>query len=123
MGANIIPFDEVSFRLVPLLVRVWAPRGTKPRGIFFWSSKKCNLFGALVNGRVQYGWYDRLNATAFITFLQRFVATLDVTKTHVFIFDNAPAHRAKKTRTYLESLPTNIHVEFLPPYKIGRAHV
>ena len=116
MGANIIPFDEVSFRLVPRLARVWAPRGSKPRGTFFWSNKKRNLFGALINGRVYYDWFDRLNATAFILFLQRFVATLDMTKTYVFIFDNAPAHKAKKTEAYLESLPVNIHVEFLPPY-------
>lgn len=75
-----------------------------------------NLFGALVNGRVHYDWYDKLNANAFIMFLQKFVATLDMTKTYVFIFDNAPAHKAKKTQTYLEGLPKNIHIEFLPPY-------
>jgi hypothetical protein len=28
-----------------------APKGTKPIGTYFWSDKKANIFGALINGK------------------------------------------------------------------------
>lgn len=75
------------------------------------------MFGALVDGKELYNeWFDKLNTTAFIAFVQRFVATLDPTKKYVFIFDNGPAHRSKKSKEFLNTLGKNIFVEFLPPY-------
>lgn len=110
-------FDEASFRLVPKLTRVWAPRGTRPKGVFWWSNKKANIFGALIDGNeLYYEWYEHLNATTFIEFITRFVTTLDPTKTYVFVFDNAPAHKAKKTQTFLATLAPNILIERLPTY-------
>jgi transposase len=107
----------VSFRLVPTLKRVWFPKGRQPEGTFWWSKAKLNLFGALIDGKeMYYEWYDRLNTVSFLSFMQRFVATLDTKRKYVFIFDNAPAHKSKKAQHYLAALPKNLFVEFLPPY-------
>ena len=117
MGCTIVNFDEVTFRLVPFLRKVWALKGSKPKGIFWWCNKKVNMFGALVNGKKLYHeWYNRLNAHAFLDFVKRFVKTLDKNKKYVFVLDNAPAHKAKITKKYLYSLGHNIFVEFLPTY-------
>jgi transposase len=96
---------------------VWAPIGTKPKGMFWWSNKKANMFGALVDGkRLYYEWYEKLNAHAFLEFIKRFVVTLDKNKKYVFVFDNGPAHKAKMSKEFLYSLGENIFIEFLPPY-------
>ncbi len=63
-----------------------------------------------------YEWYEKLNAHFFIQFLQRFITTLNPNKKYVFILDNAPAHKAKKTIEFIKSISKNIYIEFLPPY-------
>ena len=104
-------------RLVPFLRKIWALKGTKPKGIFWWSNKKANMFGALIDGKTLYHeWYDKLNANSFIEFMKRFVETLDKNKKYVFVFDNGPAHKAKKSIGFLNGLGENIFIEFLPPY-------
>jgi len=116
MGCTIVNFDEATFRLVPFIRKVWAAKGSKPVGKFWWSNKKANIFGALVDGRMlYYEWYEKLNAHAFIDFMQRFVATLDKNKKYIFVFDNAPAHKAKISKKYLKTIE-NVFIEFLPPY-------
>ncbi len=118
MVASIVTFDEVTFRLVPVNQRIWAKRGSKPRLPFWFSNQKANLFGALIDGRKMYfEWFEKLNATYFIEFMTRFVSTLDKNKKYVFILDNAPAHKAKKSLEFLKTLKEqNIFVEFLPTY-------
>jgi len=54
VGHKIITFDEASFRLVPVYRRVWFIKGKRPQGVFFWSNKKINILGALVNGKELY---------------------------------------------------------------------
>ena len=116
MGCTIVNFDETSFRLVPVNRRIWAISGSKPKGLFWWSNKKVNLFGALIDGKeLYYEWYDKLNAHSFIDFMKRFVKKLDKNKKYVFVFDNAPAHKAKMSLEFLNSLE-NVFIEFLPPY-------
>jgi transposase len=63
-----------------------------------------------------YEWYEKLDADYFIQFIKRFVTTLDKKQKYVFILDNAPAHKAKKSKKFLASLGDNIFVEYLPPY-------
>ncbi len=117
MDCTFINFDEVTFRLVPFIRKVWALKGSKPDGLFWWCNKKANLFGALIEGKeLYYEWYDKLNTNSFIDFMKRFVMTLDKEKKYVFVFDNAPAHKSKKSQEYLASLGKNIFIEFLPPY-------
>ncbi len=118
MAASIVTFDEVTFRLVPVKQRIWAIKGSRPRLPFWFSSQKANLFGALIDGQEMYfEWFDKLNATYFIEFMKRFVSALDKNKKYVFILDNAPAHKAKKSLEFLKTLEgNNIFVEFLPKY-------
>ncbi|MDT8413712.1 MAG: transposase [Vicingaceae bacterium] len=102
---------------MPFLRKVWAAKGSRPKGTFWWSNKKANLFGALIDGKeLYYEWYDKLNAHYFIDFMKCFIDTLDKNKKYVFVFDNAPAHRAKISQKYLESLGKHIFIEFMPPY-------
>lgn len=102
---------------MPIARKVWAESGTRPKGIFWWSNKKANMFGALINGKkLHYEWYNNLNAHSFVEFLTRFVQTLDISKKYVFVLDNGPAHRAKMSQVYMQSLGANIMIEFLPPY-------
>jgi len=83
---------------------------------FWFSSKKANIFGALIDGKeLIYDWYNRLNAKAFIEFLKKLIAQLP-DGLYVFILDNAPAHRAKMTKEFIGSLGKNIFIEYLPPY-------
>ena len=116
MDCTIINFDEASFRLVPIIQKIWVKRGSKP-GIPFWfSSKKANIFGALIDGKeMVYDWFDKLNAKSFIEFLKKLMTKLPKKK-YVFVLDNAPAHKAKITMQYLEQLGENIYIEFIPPY-------
>ncbi len=117
MGAKIVNFDEATFRLVPIKQRIWAAKGSKPASPFWFSNTKANIFGALIDGQqMYYEWYDKLNADYFISFIKNFVNTLDKNQKYVFIFDNAPAHKAKKSKEFLASLGTNIFVEYLPTY-------
>jgi transposase len=117
VGCKIVNFDEATFRLVPVKKRIWAKKGSKPRLPFWFSNTKANIFGALVNGqKLYYEWFDKLNSDYFIEFMKRFVKTLNQNQKYVFIFDNAPAHKSKKSREFLDSLGENIFIEYLPPY-------
>ena len=116
MDCTIINFDEATFRLVPIKQRVWAKKGSKPQLPFWFSSTKSNIFGALIDGKKMfYDWYQKLNAHSFIEFLKKLTAYLPKGK-YVFILDNAPAHKAKITKKYMESLGDNVFIEYLPPY-------
>jgi len=117
MDCIFVNFDEVTFRLVPFLRRVWALKGTKPEGLFWWCSKKASMFGALIDGKkLHYEWYCRLNTTSFLDFMERFVPALEKDKKYVFVFDNGHAYKSKRSQEYLRSLGENIFIEFLPPY-------
>ena len=110
-------FDEASFRLVPVYKRVWFMKGQKPRGVFFWSNKKLNIFGALVGGqKLFYEFYTSMNSLTFWAFLDHFIQTLTKKKKYVFVLDNAPYHKSSVIQEYLTELGPNIKVEFLPPY-------
>ncbi len=117
MGVSIITFDEASFRLVPVYKKVWFFKGEKPKGVFFWSNKKINIFGALIDGKkLHYEFYDSMNTLTYMAFLSGFVKNLRRKKRYVFLFDNAPYHKSSSIMKYLAELDRNISVEFFPPY-------
>lgn len=116
MDRTIINLDEATFRLVPIKQKIWAPVGSKPKLPFWFSSAKANIFGALIGGKQMfYDWYNKLNAHSFVDFLNKLIAYLPNGK-YVFILDNAPAHKAKMTKIFLDSLNDDFYYEFLPPY-------
>jgi len=102
---------------VPYLRRVWAVKGSKPRGIYYKCKDKVNIFGALIDGKkIKYEWYEKLNSSSFCNFLRKLKSRLPQNTKYVLILDNGPCHRSKKTKQFLYSLGKGFYIEFLPPY-------
>ena len=116
MGYSIVTFDEAGFRLVPVYRRVWFFKGQKPKGVFFWSNKKLEIFGALIDGKkLFYEFYDALNSLTFKAFISNFVESLPKRKKFIFLLDNARYHKTAPIMNYLSKF-SRIKVEFFPPY-------
>jgi len=115
VGYSIITFDEAGLRLVPVYRRVWYTKGERPEGVFFWSNKRINIFGALINGRdFYYQFYESMNTLTYLIFLWNFINQLPEGN-YVFLFDNASYHKSSMIRKFLNRF-NNIIVEFFPPY-------
>jgi transposase len=59
-----------------------------------------------------------VNADVFIEFLKRLIA--GAARTIFLIVDRGPAHRAKKTKAFVETLGGKLRLFFLPPYSPDR---
>jgi transposase len=59
-----------------------------------------------------------VNAAVFIEFLKRLTA--GAKRTIFLIGDRGPAHRAKKTKAFVETLGGKLRLFFLPPYSPDR---
>ena len=59
-----------------------------------------------------------VNAHVFIEFLKRLIAGAE--RTIFLIVDRGPAHRAKKTKAFVETLGGRLRLFFLPPYSPDR---
>lgn len=117
MGFVIVAFDEVKFQLEPVYKRIWFPRGEKPKGAFFWSSKKLLTFGALTSKhRFFYDFYESQNSLTFRSFLRNFIKTLSRKNKYVFILDNVGFHKTQPVLNLLNEYSSFIKVEFLPTY-------
>ena len=117
MGAILIAFDEAKFQLGPEYKRIWFPKGKKPKGAFFWTSKKLLTFGALTsNHKFFYEFYDVQNSLTFRHFLRYVIGKLSRRKKYVFILDNAGFHKTQTVRNLLNEYSSFIFVEYLPPY-------
>lgn len=116
MDHTIVCFDECAFRLVPVYRKIWFLKGKKPNGLFFWSNKKLNVFGAYIEGKkLFYEFHIAQNSLTYLAFLSSFVETLDEKRKYVFILDNAGWHKTEVIRKFLAK-QKNIKVEYLPPY-------
>ena len=117
MGFILVAFDEAKFQLQPEFKRIWFPKGEKPKGVFFWCSKKLLTFGALTSKhKFFYEFYDSQNSLTFCAFLREFIETLDRKQNYVFILDNAGYHKTQPVRSLLAEYESFISVEYLPPY-------
>ena len=117
MGFIIVAFDEVKFQLEPVYKRIWFPSGEKPKGAFFWSSKKLLIFGALTSShRFFYEFYDSQNSLTFRHFLRQVIRRLSRKKKYVFILDNVAFHKTQPVRNLLNEYSSFISIEYLPPY-------
>lgn len=95
---------------------MWFLRGKKPVAKFFWSNKKINVFGALMqNGKLFCEQFDAQNSLTYKAFLSDFIDSIDMNKKYIFILDNASYHKTNVIKNYLAKF-NNIKVEFLPPY-------
>ena len=116
MGYSIVTFDEAGFRLVPVYKKVWFFKGEKPKGIFFWSNKKINIIGALIDGKdFFYEWHTSLNSVTFYIFINNFLEKYPEQK-FVFVLDNAGYHKTYPIADLLQEHKDRIKIEFLPPY-------
>jgi transposase len=61
---------------------------------------------------------DGVNAAVFIAFLKRLIA--GAKRTILLVVDRGPAHRAKKTQAFVETLGGKLRLFFLPPYSPDR---
>ena len=59
-----------------------------------------------------------VNADVFIEFLKRLISGVE--RTIFLIVDRGPAHRAKKTKAFVETLGGKLRLFFLPPYSPDR---
>ena len=59
-----------------------------------------------------------VNTGVFIQFLKRLIA--GAKRTIFLIVDRGPAHRAKKTKAFVETLGGKLQLFFLPPYSPER---
>ena len=59
-----------------------------------------------------------VNAVAFIEFLKRLL--IGASRPIFLIVDRGPAHRAKKTKAFIDTLSGRLKLFFLPPYSPDR---
>ena len=113
----LVALDEVSFQLITSYKRIWFLKREKPRGAFFWSSKKLLTFTALTSEhKFYYEFYAAQNSIIFCDFLRTVMDQLDKNKKYVFIMDNAAFHKTQLVRDLVEESSSWIKMEFIPPY-------
>lgn len=115
-GGRIFFLDEAGVRSDAVLGRTWAPRGKTPEVATSGQRQSVNAISA-VSPRGEF-WYqiytERLNASAFVEFLKRFMKGR---QGPIFlVLDGHPSHRAKLVQQYVASLKGKLELHFLPGY-------
>lgn len=106
--------DEARLGLKPVLRRVWAPRGERPRSLHDPRYEWLWVYAAVhpVTGRVFWLVLPQLAAEMMQLFLDAFAAEhATAGKRVVLVVDGAPAHRAKSLR-----VPERLTLVSLPAY-------
>ena len=116
LGAKIFFLDEAGFQSDPPLGRTYGLKGQTPVVRTSGRRQSLNVISA-VNARGEFwavSYPGKLNAEAFVAFLQNFV---DSQRGKVFlVVDGHPAHKAKIVKAYLKRLQGRLELHFLPPY-------
>jgi transposase len=116
VGATIFFADEAGVRSDHHAGRTWAKKGQTPVVSSTGARFGLNLISAVsAQGEVRFMTVEgRVNAEVFIQFLKRLIVGA---KGPIFlIVDGHPAHRAKKTLRYVESVQDRLRLFFQPPY-------
>ena len=115
-GAKIFFLDEAGFQSDPPLGRTYGLKGTTPVVQTSGQRQSLNVISA-VNARGEFWaatYTGKLNAEAFVAFLQNF---LKGRQGKVFlVVDGHPAHKANLVKRYVQSLAGRLELHFLPPY-------
>src|SRR3984885_14260904 len=101
--------------------RSWGKRGETPVVATTGARHAMSLLSAITSkGRMRFmiKAAGGVNAEVFIEFLKRLL--VGATRPIFLIVDRGPAHRAKKTRAFVESLGGRLRLFFLPPYSPDR---
>jgi transposase len=101
--------------------RSWGKRGETPVVATTGARHAMSLLSAITSkGRMRFmvKATGGVNAAVFIEFLKRLL--VGATRPIFLIVDRGPAHRAKKTQAFVESLGGRLRLFFLPPYSPDR---
>jgi len=115
-GAMIFFLDEAGFQSDPPLGRTYGLKGKTPVVVTSGQRQSINVISAL-NARGEFWaatYTGKLNAEAFVAFLQNFMRARSG---KVFlVVDGHPAHKANIVKQYVQSLKGSLELHFLPPY-------
>lgn len=120
-GAEIYFGDAAHIRSDHHAGRTWGKRGETPVVVATGARHSMSLISAITSkGHMRFMIKDKggVNAEVFIEFLKRLIA--GATNPIFLIVDRGPAHIAKKTRSYVESLGGKLQLFHLPPYSPDR---
>jgi transposase len=101
--------------------RTWGKKGETPVVETTGARHGMSLISAITaRGHMRFMIKEKggVNAEVFIEFLKRLVT--GATRPIILIVDRGPAHIAKKTRAFVESLSGKLRLFYLPPYSPDR---
>lgn len=120
-GAEIYFGDAAHLRSDHHAGRTWGKKGTTPIVESTGARYGMSLISAVTSkGHMRFMVKDKggVNASVFIDFLRRLVAGAE--HPIFLIVDRGPAHIAKKTRAFVETLGGTLKLFYLPPYSPDR---
>ena len=120
-GAGIYFGDAAHIRSDHHAGRTWGKQGETPVVATTGARHVMSLISAITaNGRMRFMVKPAggVNAGVFIEFLKRLLA--GATRRIVLIVDRGPAHRAKQTKAFVDTLGGRLQLFFLPPYSPDR---
>jgi len=101
--------------------RTWGKKGETPIVLSTGQRRGMSMISAITSrGHLRFMVLEdgSVNADAFIEFIKRLL--VGVKRKIFLIVDGGPAHRAKKTKAFVESLQGKLRLFFLPPYSPDR---
>jgi transposase len=116
LGATIFFLDEAGFQSDPPLGRTYGLKGHTPIVVTSGQRQSINVISAVTaRGEFWAATYTgKLNAEAFVAFLQNFMKGR---RGKAFlVVDGHPAHKANIVKQYVQSLKGRLELHFLPPY-------
>ena len=120
-GADIYFGDAASIRSDHHAGTTWGKKGDTPIVPTTGARHSLSLISAITSkGHMRFMIKEKggVNADVFIEFLKRLL--VGSTKPIFLVVDRGPAHRAKKTKAFVETLGGKLELFFLPPYSPDR---
>jgi transposase len=116
-GQTIVFMDEAGFRLLPALVRTYAPRGQTPILKIPFSHDHLSIMGAVTLAGQLFTWIQdhSVKGPDVVRFLKHLLASIP--GKILLIWDNLPAHRGRAVKDFLASGVTKrLTLKALPSY-------
>ena len=120
-GADIYFGDAAHIRSDHHSGRTWGKRGETPVVVATGARHGMSLISAITSrGHMRFMILEKgsVDANVFIEFLKRLIA--GAKRTIYLIVDRGSAHRAKRTKAFVDSLDGKLRLFFLPPYSPDR---
>jgi transposase len=120
-GADIYFGDAAHIRSDHHAGRTWGKKGKTPVVVTTGSRHGMSLISAITSkGHMRFMIKETggVNADAFIEFLKRLL--VGAKRAIFLVVDRGPAHRAKKTKAFVDTLGGRLQLFFLPPYSPDR---